>query len=375
MSDESNEAQNQDNEPKTAPEEASTSVTEPTTAPETSLTPPPAKPTEAETDTQTQSSTVVLVWQWLTYGLWTWTLASLGVLLSATLAYFIASDANRGDYTWQVYVIATALCLLPISYLIDRTYRKHEPVHKHGFAAVILVLHAVFAFLVSIGSLITAVVTLLSLATDTSGDAAVKTTVIISALLIAALGGLFFVRIVRPPKFEFISRKFGLIVSVIAAVTIVAALAGPYVATIKSRTDRQIESGLYGVNSAIQSYAQENKKLPASLDDLTFSSYQDNSETIVKKGLVSYVKKDEVPQSGTYSYGRTFRYELCVTYKKSKGGGKAVPAQNASSPTETYNSGYLDTYSHPAGHLCYKQSAYVSGGSTYPASDIKSYTN
>ena len=312
---------------------------------------PDPTPASTPNDQTEQSSTVVLVWQWLTYGLWSWTLASLGILLSSTLAYFIASDSRSNDFTWLVYVIATALCLLPISYVVDRTYSKHEPDHKRGFAAVILVIHAVLAFLVSIGALITAVVTLLSLATDTSGDTPVKTTIIISALLIAVLGGLFFVRIVRPPKLEMISRKFGLIVSLIAAITIIAALAGPYVATIKTKSDRQIESGLYGVNSAVQDYARDNKKLPVSLNDITFSSYADDSKQLVKNGLVTYSSKGEDSVSHA---SRTYKYELCVTYKKSRGSG-TVPATDRSS---SYNS-YLDTYSHPAGHTCYQQSAYV----------------
>lgn len=347
------------------PEVPATAQPQVATTEESKPAPAPVPPVEPAS----QSSTVVLVWQWLTYGLWSWTLASLGVLLSSTLAYFIASDAKSSDYTWQVYVIATALCLLPISYFIDRTYSKHEPMHKQGFAAVILVLHAVLAFLVSIGSLITAVVTLLSLATDTSGNTATKTTVIASALLIAVLGGLFFVRIVRPPKLEFVSRKFGLIVSVIAAVTIIAALAGPYVATIKTKTDRQIESGLYGVNSAIQDYARTNKQLPASLDDVTFSSYQDGSKALVKKGLVTYTRKAQTSTNSKSTYGRTWWYELCVTYKKSRGNG-SVPSM----PSSGYSNSYIDTYSHPAGRNCYQQSAYISGSSSYPT-DIKSYTN
>jgi hypothetical protein len=357
MPDEVNETQN----PTSNPEVPANQQPDPApsaNAPE----PTPAKTASAPTE---QSSTVVLVWQWLTYGLWSWTLASLGILLSSTLAYFIASASRDGGYTWQIYIIATALCLLPISYLIDRTYSKHEPAHKHGFAAVILVLHAVLAFLVSIGALITAVVTLLSLATDASGDTPIKTTVIISALLIALLGGLFFARIVRPAKLEAISRRFGLIVSVIAAVTIIAALAGPYASTIQTKSDRQIESGLYGVNTAIQDYARNNKKLPANLSDLTFDSYAHEAKQLVKDNLVSYSAKGETTTSGTYAT-HTFKYELCVTYKKSKGSGKAVPAHSSFLASDTYSSSYLDTYSHPAGHTCYQQSTYVTD--TIPAS-------
>lgn len=348
-----------------SPAQPQPAVTDTTPVPQAA--PAEVATTAAPTVNTNQTGTVELVWQWLTYGLWSWTLASLGVLLSSTLAYFISSDARDGDSSWLVYVIATALCLLPISFVIDRVYSKHEPEHKHGFAAVILVIHAVLAFLVSVGSLITAVVTLLSLATDTSGDSGTKTTVIVSALLIAILGALFFVRIVRPPKLEVISRKFSLIVSVIAAITVIAALAGPYAATIQAKSDRQIESGLYGLNSAIQDYARDNKKLPASLNDLKFDTYEDNAKALAKSGLVTYEAKAEVVPVGTpvdasrtspYT-GHNFRYELCTTYKKSRGSGTV-----RSSSSSTYASSYIDTYSHPAGHTCYQQSVYVSGSST-----------
>lgn len=303
------------------------------------------------------SSTVALVWQWLTYGLWTWTLASLAVLLSGTLAYFISNDAHGGEYTWLVYVIATALCLLPVSFVIDRVYSKQEPRHKHGFAAVILVIHAVLAFLVSIGSLITAVVTLLSLATDTSGDSSVKITVIVSALLIAALGGLFFVRIVRPAKLEVISKKLGLIVSIVAAITIIAALAGPYITTIKTKSDRQIEAGLDDVTTVIENYASDNKKLPAALSDLTFKSYDNDAKALIKGNLVSYSQKGESnPTSSNYYGTRVYTYELCVTYKGARGSGEETTSNSA-------DNSYINTSDHPAGHTCYKKNVSITGTS------------
>ncbi len=301
------------------------------------------------------SSATTAVWQWLTYSLWIWTLGTLSVLIASTLAYFIANADKSTDFSWLVYVIAASLCLLPISYLVDKSYQKNEPTTKQGFAAVILVIHAVFAFLVSVGSLITAIVTALSFATDVEGDSATKTTVIISAVLISLLGGLLFARITRPTKFTKITTKFSLIVLTIATITIVAALAGPYAATIGSKKDRLLESGLYNVNYAIQNYASANQKLPASLDDLTFETYYKSGETLVKKKLVTYNPTTSNDQIYGLSSSRTFRYELCVDYKKAKGTGV-----QPSSTSSDYNSSYIDTSSHPAGHTCYQQSTYSS---------------
>lgn len=334
------------------------------------------------------SGAVQIVWQWLTYGLWVLTLGGLGFLLTSTLSYFIT---NGGSYTSGqeniVYVIAITLCLFPAAYFIDKAYSKHEPAEKHAFAAVVMVLHAVLAFLVGIVALIVAVVTLLSLATDITGDAKSKATIILSSLLIAFLSAIFFVRIVRPAHFAALSKRFGLLVAGITAVTIAAALVGPFTASIINRSDRLIEANLPGLSVSVQNYATSNQKLPASLSDLTFNpQYEKGAKALVDRNLVMYriLKSPTTPltaedlsvmgnnarnnvsysdtKSGvSYPYnpgGKTLAFELCVTYKNAKIGNPNMAVPQMDSGTLA-TKGYIDTYSHKAGEVCYEQYAYI----------------
>ncbi|MEO6513392.1 MAG: hypothetical protein ABIR37_01755 [Candidatus Saccharimonadales bacterium] len=336
-------------------------------------------PTHTDTPLATGNNAVHIVWQWLTYALWTFTLASLGSLLSGTLAYFIARDSGAvNSYTFIVYIIAVTVCLLPAAYIVDKVYSKYEPHQKHGFAAVVMVLHAVLAFVVGLGAAITAVVTALSMATDISSDNKTRLTVIISAVIITILSVLLFARIVRPARFGFLTRKFRLIVTIITAIGIVAAFAGPYLASINSKTDRLIEQNLPNVSQAVQTYVSNNQKLPSNLKDVSFGDYEKGAKTLVDRNLVSYRKLNKVaPQDVVTSVApsskagvpyvpesnKSFSYELCVTYKY---------ARNANNtritPALDQYSTYIDTNGHKSGKVCYDQYAYSYG--IYPA-DVK----
>ena len=325
---------------------------------------PAASHTRTIQTTQTtlppQSSAVLVVKQWLTYGLWSWTLLSLSILLSSTLTYFIIKD--QYDYTFTLYVLAALVCLVPISYIVDRLYSKAEPEHKHGFAAVIMVIHAVLAFLISLGALITAVVTALTLITDASPTNS-KYVVIASSLLIAILGMLFFARIMQPARLRPLSRGFPLIIVAVTIVVLVAAIAGPVKSEAANKQDRLVENNLDSVALAVDNYAQTNKHLPDSLSDVSFdNSYQQDARLLVTRNLVAYHTlsntSNDVPDSTVTSTAHPgvrlqipLSYQLCVTYKHAKGSG--------STRNQISNSSYIDTSSHPAGYQCYTLTTYT----------------
>jgi type II secretory pathway pseudopilin PulG len=233
----------------------------------------------------------------------------------------------------------------------------------------------VLAFVVGLGAAITAVVTALSMATDISSDNRTKLTVIISAVIITLLSVLLFARIVRPARFGFLTRKFRLIVTVITVIGIIAALAGPYLASINSKTDRLIEQNLPSVSQAVQMYVSNNQKLPGSLKNVTFGDYEKGAKTLVDRDLVSYRKLDKTaPVTANTSKGsgvsliapdsgKSYSYELCVTYKHAKNSNNS-----RITPAVDQYSTYIDTYSHKAGKVCYTQYAYNYG--IYPA-DVK----
>ena len=322
---------------------------------------PPVPAPLIQTTSQLQSSAVLIVKQWLTYGLWSWTLLSLSILLSSTLTYFIIKD--QFDYTFVLYVLAALVCLLPIAYIADRLYAKVEPEHKHGFAAVVMVIHAVLVFLISLGTLITAVVTALSIFTDAS-VANSKYVIITSSLLIAILGVLFFVRIMQPARLRPLSRQFPLIIVIVSILTLIAAIGGPIKSEAANKQDRLIEQNLDWVTTAINDYTRTNSRLPSSLSDLPLnSSYQQNAKLLITHNLVSY---DILPNASSYAPENTvtstlkpglrlstpsLRYQLCVTYKHASGSGTV--------PSDTYDTSYIDTRSHPAGRQCYTLTAYT----------------
>lgn len=300
------------------------------------------------------SNAVQIVWQWLTYSLWGWTLIVLGILLSATLAYFLAGRRDA-DYGFLAYTLAPLFVLLPLSVVADRIYRHQEPAQKHGFAAVIMVLHAVSVFLVSLGGLISSVIALFNIILE-PGDRADKWVWLITSLVISGLGGLLFGRIIKPARLDKYTKLFPKVVIGISLITVVMAIAGPVRTDFAARADKLIEDNLSTVNSSIQDYARAKKQLPASLNDLTLRSK--DAQSLVGRNLVSYRVTSPMTQTTTrsnslYSYtstSTTGKYELCVTYKRARN-----PNDNTSYYPES--STYISNYSHNAGRQCYNQTA------------------
>jgi type II secretory pathway pseudopilin PulG len=282
---------------------------------------------------------VDIIWQWVNYLLWQWTLFAATIFLSATLTYYFVHEAS--GYEVSVYSLATVLCLLPAAMIIERIYSKREPREKHGFASVVLVLNAVLVFIAMIGGAIAAVISILWLIVNGEGSAT-NTISIISSLTTSVLSTMLFVRMIRAHKVERLLKFFPLVVAGLVAVSAVFALAGPFRSLVASRTDRRIEENVGVLNAAIQDYTTKNDALPASLDDLDLKqSHQSGAKSLVKHHLVTYTKDDS--KDGSY----TLPYELCMTFKKSKGSG-------STSNKDVYSV----TYEHGSGKQCYDQSAY-----------------
>lgn len=330
--------------------------------------PPPLAPKPARTNA------TEIVWQWLCYGLWVWTICVLSILLSSVLTYYFVHQSN--DYEFTVYVLAALLCLLPLAVVADRLYSKREPDQKHGFAAVVMVLHAVGTFVVALGSLITLVVTVLTFVIS-SGNTTTKHVVLISSSVVCGLAFLLFIRILRPAKLVRFLGYFAYIIVGITAVTLVATALGPFKSAIANKDDRLIESNLSTVNQAVQDYARSNNKLPAKLEDIKLNNaYKADAKLLVSRNLVRYrVISDlstantsvlDLSKTKTSTLNNTYRsvskgsYELCVTYKSAKGDEESeYPSRYSSELEGATNTSYLSTYTHKAGEQCYKQT--VSG--------------
>lgn len=321
--------------------------------------PSPQSVNSTESNPHQSSTAVQIVWQWLTYALWAWALCALSILLSGVLTYFIID--KTGEYEFLIYTLATLLVLLPLAFIADRVYRKIEPPQKHGFAAVVMVLNAVIIFLIALGGIITAVIALFTLFIN-PGDSSGKVIAVMSASVVATLGILLFLRIMRPPKLRNFPKLFPYIVVIIAGLTVVLGMFGPFRAQVASRDDRLIEAGLPGVNDGIQNYARKNKQLPNNLSEIQVT-YNDDAKQLISQNVIEYrviaqpkagsgVSITENDKTESLTRNRIFsstpgKYELCVTYKQAK--------NSADNYQSTDSNSYISTYSHEAGRQCYTQ--------------------
>lgn len=338
----------------TAPTETATPVAEtPAVATEAQAQPAVAAKSESKSMNPKQ-----IVLQWLSYTLWSWSLITIATLLSSSLTYFLVSGSkDDGSYEWQLYFVAAMICLVPAAFFVDRVFAKHEQPKKHGFAAVVMVLNAVGVFLAALGSTIAFVIGLFRLILST-GDTTGTQVLIISSLVVSILTFALFFRILNLEKFKAFTTIYRYTMLGVSVLALILTFVGPFVRELSLKQDRLIESGLEGVSSAIKSYANKNDKLPETLDDLDFSTYQSSARDLARSGAVEYKPEGSTVDVDTLSnpkssFARTttvYRYQLCVTYKAAK---QAAYDTYESADSDGYLT-YVSTYSHPKGRECYK---------------------
>jgi hypothetical protein len=330
----------QDNNPTLTPEnhekETSSSVVKKTTT------------SEKNNDlSKSQSSAGIIVLQWLSYAFWGWLIVALIWLVSITLTNAITGVAVD---RLVPYAMAATIVLLPIAFVTDLFYRKHEPRKKEGAATVIMVIHAVLFALIGIGSLIVSVFIGLSMIIGSGEQSDAQTISLLVTLFAAIMYGLVFVRTINPFKTSKVATFYGFGMLILTVVLLILGTAGPVVKSIALRDDRRIEKALPNVESAVSDYIQANKKLPDNLNDIEYS--RDDAKTLVADGLVRYKKDANAPEdsSSLKSYSKTeFRYQLCVTYKQKSNNSRYSSSYSANEYTT-----YVSTYNHGAGEVCYK---------------------
>lgn len=326
----------QDNEPTVTPELQDTATSSPVVKKTTKTT---------SNKNESHSSAGVIVLQWLSYAFWGWLILALIWLVSITLTNAIT---GRAIDELVPYAMAAAIVLLPIAFVTDLFYRKHEPLKKEGAATVIMVIHAVLFALLGIGSLIIAVFIGLSMIIGSGGQSDAQTISLWTAAFAAIMYVLAFVRTLNPFKTSKVAFFYGVGMLILTSVLLVLGTAGPMVKSITLRDDRRIEKNLSYVESAVSSYITDNKKLPDSLNDVEYS--QPDAKALVNDGLVKYKKEQSVAASSktSSSSNRTeFRYQLCVTYKQKS-------SQTRYNYDSTDYSSYLSTSGHLEGEVCYK---------------------
>ncbi len=265
--------------------------------------------------------------------------------------------------------------MLIVALAADMFYARHEPEHKSGGSSVIMLIHAVIYTLITVGALIFATFSLISMlidsgfAGDANGQQIALWTSLTCGVLFAALVG----RMVLAGKRPVVRKVFWAIATVSAIVLIITAITGPVARASATRTDRLIETALPQLASSIKEYADQNNKLPPTLEDaksMAPSYYRDKVSQLVDQELVTYkpnlqpaADSEEqlfAPDNSSSSKGvkiapnqygtdKRFYYQLCVTYKEAKkNDGYSSPYEGESSYDVAPS-----TYNHPKGNVCY----------------------
>ncbi len=315
----------------------------------------PAKPS---TNT---AGTIVL--QWMTYALWGWLILAL-----IWLASLVFSNALLSATLDEVvpYTIAATLVLLPIVFLTDFFYRKHEPLRKTGAASIVMVIHAVIFALAGIGTLIGAVFIALSMVLGAGSAADNKSQLVglLAAGLAAILYAAAFVRTLNYFKTMKFANWFAIAMVATSVVLIGFGIAGPFARSFSLRDDARIEASLPDVSEGINDHVRDKKALPDNLSQL--GGLDADAKSLLDDNLVKYVKvgeetaatePDDSPGAMIYPQvvQKNFLYELCVTYKgsdDSSRGGDDYYVNDLYREDEYQNS--LTTYGHPEGEVCYK---------------------
>ncbi len=301
-----------------------------------------AKKPVAKVQTPNNSPGVVVL-QWLTYAFWGWLILGLIWLMSVILINAILGDPVDSAVP---YAIAATIVLLPLAFVGDFFYRKHEPTKKEGAAMVIMVIHAVIFALLGIGSLVVGVFMGINMAINVSRATDEQTVALLVAFFAAVLYAGAFLRTLNPTKAKTATRIYGVSMLVLTVGLLIAAFVGPLAKSAETRYDRLIEENLQSVQMSVDAYISSNDQLPTSLSDVSFSR---DAQLLVDDNRVEYTPVDG--NVTTELGGKAFHYELCVEYQQQR---NKDEVHNQINKNE-FTSDYLDTYAHDAGRTCYKR--------------------
>lgn len=324
----------------------------------------------------------LVILQWLTYAFWGWTLVALYWLTAVGVQYFVQKSASSGYYDTSssdmlAYPMAAVLVLFTISIICDVIYSRFEPTRKTGVAMVIMVIHAVIFALCSIGSLIVAVFAVVNMLISGSSEGATVT--LITAGIMTLLYAVTLLRTLRPAGIVHLRKIYW--TGMLIAVLVISSLGifGPIAYAQRTKNDRLVRSGLSNIASAVNEYAQEKKKLPASLDEPAlaqyFSSYSaEDVERIIDAELVTYVPKEQLNTTKSTPANElqrilegaavtskdskmsrnqdpVFHYQLCAIYDEKSDNRDRYGIRDI--PTDGEYPVYPDTDYHEAGKVCY----------------------
>lgn len=311
----------------------------------------PAATTDTAAAKPAENTPGVIILQWLSYAFWGWLILALIWLMSVIFVNAILGESVSDTIP---YAIAAGVVLLPIAFLTDFFYRKHEPSKKVGVAMVIMVIHAVLFALLAIIALISTVFNSLSALIETSSNVDNQLVVIFTSAGATLLYAATFIRTLNPFKTKKPIYIYSFAMVAITVSLLVLAVVGPLVQTFATKDDRRLEQNLSSVSRGVNEYIQTNEKLPANLDEVNFSD--EEADQLVQDGLVVY-KAGTGIVSSYRSDQIEYRYQLCATFKEKD-------SSSYSSPSSDEYSSYLSTSGHGKGQVCYKLSETITQTNT-----------
>lgn len=320
-------------------------------------------------------SPATLTLQWLAYAFWGWLGIALLWLSVVTFGFFVEGNTSSNSIAEAIaYPLAATIVLVIVAVVADWLYAGRESVpKKHGMESVIMVVHTVIFALLGIGAVVAAIFALINMLISSNPSNKWPTVALFTALVVAV----FYIALtLRTAMAGHVKHVRIVAWSALLAITIgmlISGIAGPTAFSISTRQDRLIENSIGQIAESINIYANNNSKLPDSLETLQING--DDAKKVISNKLVSYkpnVKPSEtINTSSSVAYPdakdlsglllpqnsqKRFFYELCVNYKAEKKFGWTSPM------TDEYPN-YISGYdAHGKGDYCYKVSTAYSYG-------------
>lgn len=343
---------------------------------------------DVDVDKKTSGGVVIL--QWLAYAFWFWFVVST-VWLAGVVINFAVAQKNTDDWAQALaYPLAAVIIMLIIAFVTDFFYARQEPEKKTGAAYVIMLLHVVPFVLIGIGSLVTIVFTIITMALNNDPIAGIDgpLKVMLTAIVAFVLFVILAVRAFFGSRRVMLRKAAWVLFGLMALGFIIGAIAGPAAEASRTKQDRLIETALPSLSDDIRSYTAQHNKLPGSLTDVTHMSSNESAavQKIIDQRLVTYKPntlpaedgnssvpgddykvKVSTPTNGTgvmpVGSAKRYYYQLCTAFTTEKKNQYAYSSpKNDYYTTDTTSTGSVADYryssvysiaSHPKGQVCY----------------------
>lgn len=292
--------------------------------------------------------------QWLTYVFWALTCAAVAFLVALITQYVIGIDADLRT-EGVAYAIAAAIILLPIAFVLDIFFSRHEGLNKSNASSTVKVVHSVIFAVISIVSLVVAVFFFINMMLNSFYDKGLW--IAVGGWLTAFVAfGILFIRTVRFDLFANLRVVYRFLM--LAAVIIACALAiyGPFNHAMQTRQSRAVMDSLNMMTEAINSYTASSNKLPSNISEIINSQFYysgtDKAQVndLANKGLITYTPN--IKASTTTDSITTYYYQVCGTFDKAiiSNPNMVVPMLYTEYPA------YLNLMNVEAGKHCYNLS-------------------